>query len=215
MQVHHPGRPRPQVLCPQHDWRRLAGGHRRAHHFRTQGGWVGGGWSGAERWVAVAVVVTSGGGGVAEHGGVACWQWFPPPACWSNLLWLMLGETQGRRASPPPATAWGYACGQQARSQLQLACSSLPSQGEFETGFERGGQTREHAQLAKTLGVTKLVGASAGWQAGCSCRCAVAAMHAMVVAALVLPRLTAPDRARCPNAASGCCHQQDGRSLCD
>ena len=30
-------------------------------------------------------------------------------------------------------------------------------QGEFETGFERGGQTREHAQLAKTLGVTKLV----------------------------------------------------------
>ncbi len=30
-------------------------------------------------------------------------------------------------------------------------------QGEFETGFERGGQTREHAQLAKTLGVAKLV----------------------------------------------------------
>ena len=30
-------------------------------------------------------------------------------------------------------------------------------QGEFETGFERGGQTREHAQLAKTLGVTKLI----------------------------------------------------------
>lgn len=30
-------------------------------------------------------------------------------------------------------------------------------QGEFETGFERGGQTREHAQLAKTLGVSKLV----------------------------------------------------------
>ena len=29
--------------------------------------------------------------------------------------------------------------------------------GEFETGFERGGQTREHAQLAKTLGVAKLV----------------------------------------------------------
>ena len=30
-------------------------------------------------------------------------------------------------------------------------------QGEFETGFERGGQTREHALLAKTLGVTKLI----------------------------------------------------------
>ncbi len=30
-------------------------------------------------------------------------------------------------------------------------------QAEFEAGFERGGQTREHAQLAKTLGVAKLV----------------------------------------------------------
>jgi len=29
--------------------------------------------------------------------------------------------------------------------------------GEFETGFERGGQTREHAMLAKTLGVNSLV----------------------------------------------------------
>lgn len=29
--------------------------------------------------------------------------------------------------------------------------------GEFETGFERGGQTREHAILAKTNGVNKLV----------------------------------------------------------
>jgi len=29
--------------------------------------------------------------------------------------------------------------------------------GEFETGFERGGQTREHALLAKTLGVDKLL----------------------------------------------------------
>ena len=34
---------------------------------------------------------------------------------------------------------------------------ALAMQGEFETGFERGGQTREHAQLAKTLGVAKLI----------------------------------------------------------
>jgi len=42
--------------------------------------------------------------------------------------------------------------------------------GEFETGFEKGGQTREHALLAKTLGVEKLIVAinkmddpSVGW----------------------------------------------------
>lgn len=29
--------------------------------------------------------------------------------------------------------------------------------GEFEAGFEKGGQTREHAQLAKTLGLQKLI----------------------------------------------------------
>jgi peptide chain release factor subunit 3 len=29
--------------------------------------------------------------------------------------------------------------------------------GEFETGYERGGQTREHVLLAKTLGVAKLI----------------------------------------------------------
>jgi peptide chain release factor subunit 3 len=29
--------------------------------------------------------------------------------------------------------------------------------GEFETGFEKGGQTREHIQLAKTAGVKQLV----------------------------------------------------------
>ncbi len=29
--------------------------------------------------------------------------------------------------------------------------------GEFETGFERGGQTREHAVLVKTAGVQRLI----------------------------------------------------------
>lgn len=29
--------------------------------------------------------------------------------------------------------------------------------GEFETGFERGGQTREHAMLVKTAGVQHLI----------------------------------------------------------
>lgn len=29
--------------------------------------------------------------------------------------------------------------------------------GEFETGFERGGQTREHTMLAKTSGINKLI----------------------------------------------------------
>jgi peptide chain release factor subunit 3 len=29
--------------------------------------------------------------------------------------------------------------------------------GEFETGFDRGGQTREHAMLAKTLGIKRLI----------------------------------------------------------
>jgi peptide chain release factor subunit 3 len=29
--------------------------------------------------------------------------------------------------------------------------------GEFETGFEKGGQTREHAMLAKTLGIRQMV----------------------------------------------------------
>ncbi|MDP2438091.1 MAG: GTP-binding protein [archaeon] len=42
--------------------------------------------------------------------------------------------------------------------------------GEFESGFEKGGQTREHAMLAKTLGVSRLIVAinkmddeSVGW----------------------------------------------------
>ena len=46
-------------------------------------------------------------------------------------------------------------------AQMHRWCSTnhhvIAWQGEFETGFERGGQTREHAQLAKTLGVAKLI----------------------------------------------------------
>ena len=29
--------------------------------------------------------------------------------------------------------------------------------GEFESGFDKGGQTREHAMLAKTLGIKRLI----------------------------------------------------------
>ena len=43
-------------------------------------------------------------------------------------------------------------------SQADVAVLVISSRkGEYETGFEKGGQTREHAQLAKTLGVVKLV----------------------------------------------------------
>ena len=31
------------------------------------------------------------------------------------------------------------------------------STGEFESGFEAGGQTREHALLVRSLGVTQLI----------------------------------------------------------
>jgi len=43
-------------------------------------------------------------------------------------------------------------------SQADIAVLIISARkGEFETGFERGGQTREHAVLAKTLGVDKLI----------------------------------------------------------
>ncbi|KAI9595153.1 P-loop containing nucleoside triphosphate hydrolase protein [Syncephalis fuscata] len=43
-------------------------------------------------------------------------------------------------------------------SQADLAILVISARkGEFETGFERGGQTREHAVLAKTNGVNKMV----------------------------------------------------------
>jgi len=43
-------------------------------------------------------------------------------------------------------------------AQADVGCLVISARkGEFETGFDRGGQTREHAMLAKTLGVDKLV----------------------------------------------------------
>lgn len=43
-------------------------------------------------------------------------------------------------------------------SQADIAVLVISARkGEFETGFDRGGQTREHAMLAKTLGVSHLV----------------------------------------------------------
>lgn len=46
----------------------------------------------------------------------------------------------------------------QGASQADVAVLVISARkGEFETGFDRGGQTREHAMLAKTLGVDKLI----------------------------------------------------------
>ena len=43
-------------------------------------------------------------------------------------------------------------------AQADVACLVISARkGEFETGFEKGGQTREHALLAKTLGVRVLI----------------------------------------------------------
>ncbi|KAH0481186.1 MAG: uncharacterized protein KVP18_004322 [Porospora cf. gigantea A] len=43
-------------------------------------------------------------------------------------------------------------------AQADLAVLIISARkGEFETGFEKGGQTREHAMLAKTLGVSNMI----------------------------------------------------------
>ncbi len=43
-------------------------------------------------------------------------------------------------------------------SQADVAVLVISARkGEFETGFEKGGQTREHATLVKTLGVRRLI----------------------------------------------------------
>ena len=68
--------------------------------------------------------------------------------------------------------------------------------GEFETGFERGGQTREHAMLVKTAGVRKLVvvvnkmdDPTVGWEVE---RCANSTHSSLVchVVFLTLPSLS-------------------------
>lgn len=50
-----------------------------------------------------------------------------------------------------------YAAAPHPHQPTHLRPCFVGAQGEYETGFEKGGQTREHAQLAKTLGVVKLV----------------------------------------------------------
>lgn len=57
--------------------------------------------------------------------------------------------------SPCVMCTWGAL---QGACQADVAILLVSARkGEFETGFDRGGQTREHAQLAKTLGVSRLI----------------------------------------------------------
>jgi peptide chain release factor subunit 3 len=43
-------------------------------------------------------------------------------------------------------------------AQADVACLVISAkQGEFESGFEKGGQTREHAMLARSLGVSEII----------------------------------------------------------
>ena len=48
-------------------------------------------------------------------------------------------------------------------AQADIECLLSVRKGEFEAGFEQGGQTREHAMLAYTLGVQKLKFWSTKW----------------------------------------------------
>jgi len=60
-------------------------------------------------------------------------------------------------SGPFPSTVCSYLCACLIR--FVFLCMKVISarKGEFETGYERGGQTREHVLLAKTLGVAKLL----------------------------------------------------------
>lgn len=46
----------------------------------------------------------------------------------------------------------------QGTSQADVGCLVISAkEGEFESGFEKGGQTREHALLAKSMGIRHLI----------------------------------------------------------
>lgn len=70
---------------------------------------------------------------------------FETEKCRVSLL-----DAPGHRAYIP------HMIGGAAQADLGLLVISA-RQGEFETGFDRGGQTREHAMLAKTIGVKQLI----------------------------------------------------------
>lgn len=53
-----------------------------------------------------------------------------------------------------PVSGWMNMAGAALLSSPQVISAR---KGEFETGFEKGGQTREHAMLAKTAGVKHLI----------------------------------------------------------
>lgn len=59
-----------------------------------------------------------------------------------------------RKLSSNALQRFGHALGEQGAVQADVGILVISARkGEFETGFDRGGQTREHALLAKTLGV--------------------------------------------------------------
>ena len=140
----------PQELRPQHDQRSVAGGHRCAGEWDEGAGKVPMECFGEHAgWPVLEVL------GTALRGSASL------PVRWMNCMLKRMSEL-----TP----------GAQALLHCSSQCPRLPSpaphgpvlapppcqviaarKGEFETGFERGGQTREHAQLAKTLGVSKLI----------------------------------------------------------
>ncbi len=77
---------------------------------------------------------------------------------WHSPQWPQPGPQAGNGQQPAHMYPVEAAALRAVEQCAEVAAPALAdAQGEFETGYERGGQTREHAQLAKTLGVTKLV----------------------------------------------------------